>query len=149
MADLKAIMETDKGTINLMLFADQAPITVANFVNLASRGFYDGLKFHRVIDDFMIQGGCPLGTGTGGPGYRFEDEFVADLRHDGHGPSRTEAVFVIDLTSADGLFSARRFAVEPQDVVLVTESPVTKTQTIFGLIGRVLGLANAAQNIVD
>ena len=85
MADLKAIMETDKGTINLMLFADQAPITVASFVNLASRGFYDGLKFHRVIDDFMIQGGCPLGTGTGGPGYRFEDEFVADLRHDGPG----------------------------------------------------------------
>ena len=85
MADLKAIIETDKGTINLNLFADQAPLTVANFANLAKRGFYDGLKFHRVIDDFMIQGGCPQGTGTGGPGYQFADEFVADLRHDGPG----------------------------------------------------------------
>jgi len=84
-ADLKAVIETDKGTINLTLFADQAPLTVANFVNLAQRGFYDGMKFHRVIDDFMIQGGCPLGTGTGGPGYRFADEFNDTLRHDGPG----------------------------------------------------------------
>ena len=82
MADLKAVFETDKGTINVTLFADKTPLTVANFVNLAQRGFYDGLVFHRVIDDFMIQGGCPQGTGTGGPGYRFEDECRADLRHD-------------------------------------------------------------------
>ena len=60
-------------------------MTVANFVNLAQRGFYDGLSFHRVIDDFMIQGGCPQGTGTGGPGYRFADEFVDSLRHDAPG----------------------------------------------------------------
>ena len=60
-------------------------MTVANFVNLAQRGFYDGLSFHRVIADFMIQGGCPLGTGTGGPGYRFGDEFNSALRHDGPG----------------------------------------------------------------
>ena len=66
----------------LRLFADKTPVTVANFVNLAKRGFYDGLSFHRVIPDFMIQGGCPKGTGTGGPGYRFEDETRADLRHD-------------------------------------------------------------------
>jgi len=78
-ADLKAVMETDKGVINLTLFADQTPLTVANFVNLAQRGYYDGLKFHRVIESFMIQGGCPQGTGTGGPGYRFADEFVDDL----------------------------------------------------------------------
>jgi peptidyl-prolyl cis-trans isomerase B (cyclophilin B) len=84
-ADLKAVIETDKGTINLNLFADQAPLTVANFVNLAGRGFYDGLNFHRVIDDFMIQGGCPQGTGTGGPGYRFADECTAELKHDGPG----------------------------------------------------------------
>ncbi len=82
MANLKAVIETDKGTINLDLFADQTPLTVANFANLARRGYYDGLKFHRVIADFMIQGGCPLGTGTGGPGYQFADEFVAELRHD-------------------------------------------------------------------
>ncbi len=85
MADLKAVFETEKGTINLDLYADKAPLTVANFVNLIQRGFYDGLNFHRVIPDFMIQGGCPQGTGTGGPGYRFADEFVADLRHDGPG----------------------------------------------------------------
>ncbi|XOV81887.1 MAG: peptidylprolyl isomerase [bacterium] len=82
---LVAVMETNKGTIRLDLFADKTPTTVANFVNLAQRGFYDGLAFHRVIADFMIQGGCPQGTGTGGPGYRFADEFVAELRHDAPG----------------------------------------------------------------
>ncbi|MDH5298887.1 MAG: peptidylprolyl isomerase, partial [Desulfobulbaceae bacterium] len=69
--DLLVDIETNKGTIHLRLFAAQTPYTVANFVNLASRGFYDGLKFHRVIPDFMVQGGCPKGTGTGEPGYRF------------------------------------------------------------------------------
>ena len=85
MADLKAVIETDKGTINVNLFADQTPLTVANFVNLAGRGYYDGLKFHRVIDDFMVQGGCPEGTGRGGPGYTFGDECTPDLKHDGPG----------------------------------------------------------------
>jgi len=84
-ADLKAVFETVRGTINVTLFADKTPLTVANFVNLAQRGFYDGLKFHRVIPDFMVQGGCPLGTGTGGPGYRFADEFDDSLQHDGPG----------------------------------------------------------------
>lgn len=80
--DIIAVMETGKGTIRLRLFADKVPFTVASFVNLAQRGFYDGLTFHRVIADFMVQTGCPLGTGTGGPGYKFGDEFVEDLRHD-------------------------------------------------------------------
>ena len=79
---LIANFDTDRGTIRVELAADKAPLTVANFVNLAQRGFYDGLKFHRVINDFMIQGGCPLGTGTGGPGYRFEDEANNGLRHE-------------------------------------------------------------------
>lgn len=79
---MKAIIKTNKGTIALSLFDDLTPITVANFVNLAQRGFYNGLKFHRVIKDFMIQGGCPHGTGTGGPGYKFQDEFVTHLKHD-------------------------------------------------------------------
>ena len=79
---LTAVFTTARGPIRVQLFADKAPVTVANFVNLARRGFYDGLNFHRVIADFMIQGGCPKGTGTGGPGYRFEDECRADLRHD-------------------------------------------------------------------
>lgn len=78
---LTAVIKTDKGTIRLRLFADQAPVTVGNFVNLARRGYYNNLKFHRVIADFMIQGGCPDGDGRGGPGYRFQDEFVQELRH--------------------------------------------------------------------
>lgn len=80
-----ATIETTYGPIRLELFADKVPNTVANFEKLAQKGFYDGLKFHRVIADFMIQGGCPLGTGTGGPGYTFKDEFDPSLRHDGPG----------------------------------------------------------------
>jgi len=82
MSDLTAVMTTDRGTIRLKLFADIAPLTVANFVNLSQRGFYNGLKFHRVIADFMIPGGCPNGIGNGGPGYRFEDECSPKARHD-------------------------------------------------------------------
>jgi peptidyl-prolyl cis-trans isomerase B (cyclophilin B) len=74
MANQSATIETNHGTIELELFTDDAPETVANFAKLAGQGFYDGLVFHRVIPDFMIQGGCPQGTGTGGPGYTFEDE---------------------------------------------------------------------------
>jgi len=79
---LKATIKTNKGTIKINLFAEQTPVTVANFVNLVQRGYYNGLSFHRVINDFMVQGGCPSGTGTGGPGYNFEDEFVPELKHD-------------------------------------------------------------------
>ena len=82
MSDLIAVMNTDRGNIRLKLFADKAPVTVANFVNLIQRGFYDGLKFHRVIPNFMVQGGCPNGVGNGGPGYRFEDECSPKARHD-------------------------------------------------------------------
>ena len=74
MANQTATIETNHGTIELELFTDDAPETVANFTKLAGDGFYDGLVFHRVIPDFMIQGGCPQGTGTGGPGYTFADE---------------------------------------------------------------------------
>lgn len=79
---IQATLHTNRGDIHLNLHADKAPLTVANFVNLARRGFYDGLGFHRVIADFMVQGGCPEGSGRGGPGYRFEDEFDSSLRHD-------------------------------------------------------------------
>jgi peptidyl-prolyl cis-trans isomerase B (cyclophilin B) len=79
---MHAIIHTNKGDIKLELFTDQAPVTVANFVNLAQRGYYDGLTFHRVIPNFMIQGGCPQGTGTGGPGYKFQDECTPALKHD-------------------------------------------------------------------
>lgn len=81
MSEIIANLHTNKGTIKVKLFADKAPITVANFVNLAQLGYFNHLKFHRVIKGFVIQGGCPLGTGYGGPGYRFEDEFDPSLRH--------------------------------------------------------------------
>lgn len=79
---IKATIKTNKGDININLTDDKTPVTVANFVNLIKNGFYNDLTFHRVIPDFMIQGGCPIGTGTGGPGYRFADEFDASLKHD-------------------------------------------------------------------
>lgn len=78
---MQATIRTNKGTIRIELYAEQAPVTVANFVNLAQRGYYDGLSFHRVIANFMVQGGCPLGTGTGGPGYKFKDECTPALKH--------------------------------------------------------------------
>jgi peptidyl-prolyl cis-trans isomerase B (cyclophilin B) len=80
-----ATIKTKKGDIRIQLHDDKAPRTVANFEKLAKEGFYNGLKFHRVIQDFMIQGGCPEGTGRGGPGYTFKDEFHKDLRHNGPG----------------------------------------------------------------
>jgi peptidyl-prolyl cis-trans isomerase B (cyclophilin B) len=80
-----ATIKTNRGDIRIQLHDDKVPNTVANFEKLASEGFYDGLTFHRVIADFMVQGGCPQGTGTGGPGYTFADEFHMDLKHDGPG----------------------------------------------------------------
>ncbi len=80
-----ATIKTNRGDIVIQLFADKAPMTVNNFVALARDGFYDGVKFHRVIADFMVQTGDPTGTGRGGPGYRFPDEIHPELRHDGPG----------------------------------------------------------------
>lgn len=79
---LIANFDTSRGPIKIELYADKAPLTVANFVNLVKHGFYDGLAFHRVIADFMVQGGCPEGSGRGGPGYRFEDETKNGVRHE-------------------------------------------------------------------
>src|SRR5512136_1621563 len=81
----KATFKTEKGDFTIELYADKAPRTVNNFVFLARDGFYDGVTFHRVIKDFMVQGGDPTGTGTGGPGYNFADEFHPSLRHSGPG----------------------------------------------------------------
>lgn len=83
--ELTAIIETEKGSINIKLMPDVAPVTVVNFVNLANRSYYDGLKFHRVIEEFMIQGGDPTGTGMGGPGYNFKDEFKEGVVFDSPG----------------------------------------------------------------
>ena len=106
-----ATIETGKGAIVLELYPTYAPKTVNNFVFLARQGFYDGLKFHRVISNFMIQGGDPLGTGTGGPGYRFGDEFHPELRFDrpyllamaNAGPGTNGSQFFITVTNTPHL----------------------------------------------
>ncbi len=82
MDNIRILLKTSQGDLKIALFASKAPVTVANFINLAQRGYYDGIKFHRVIADFMVQGGDPTGTGGGGPGYTFEDEFDKSLKHD-------------------------------------------------------------------
>lgn len=80
--DIRIVLHTNQGDIEATLFASKVPMTVANFLHLASTKFYDGITFHRVIPDFMIQGGDPQGTGTGGPGYKFADEIDRSLKHD-------------------------------------------------------------------
>ena len=79
---LSAEIETSRGKIEIELTPDKTPVTVANFVNLAQKGFYNGVTFHRIIPNFMVQGGDPTATGSGGPGYKFEDEFDSSLKHD-------------------------------------------------------------------
>ncbi len=83
--DINITIKTSKGDIEGVIYASKTPMTAANFLNLAKKDYYDGLKFHRVIPNFMIQGGCPLGTGTGDAGYKFGDEFVTSLKHDSAG----------------------------------------------------------------
>ncbi len=123
-----ATIETSKGTIRLRLDDQKTPKTVANFEKLAKQGFYDGLKFHRVIPDFMVQTGCPQGTGTGGPGYKFEDEFHKELKHDGPGvlsmanagPNTNGSQFFITHLATpwlDGKHSVFGRVIEGQDVV--------------------------------
>lgn len=81
MSDIRILIKTNRGDIEATLFASKAPVTTANFLNLATRGYYKGITFHRVIPNFMIQGGDPTGTGSGGPGYTFEDEVGTGLKH--------------------------------------------------------------------
>jgi peptidyl-prolyl cis-trans isomerase B (cyclophilin B) len=127
-----ATIETSKGTIELELFRDDAPETVANFEKLAGEGFYDGLIFHRVIPDFMIQGGCPEGTGMGGPGYNFDDEINAHpivrgtLAMANAGPNTNGSQFFIVTADAtpwlDGKHTAFGQVTSGHDVVDAIES---------------------------
>ena len=123
-----ATIETNKGTIRIRLEDDKVPKTVANFEKLAKEGFYDGLKFHRVIPDFMVQTGCPQGTGTGGPGYKLGDEFHKELKHDGpgvlsmanSGPNTNGSQFFITHVATpwlDGKHSVFGRVLKGQDVV--------------------------------
>lgn len=128
---LQAIMKTNKGDINITLFAEETPLTIANFVNLAQRGYYDGLKFHRVIEDFMVQGGCPFGTGTGGPGYKFEDEFVPTLRHDKPG--------ILSMANAGKGTNGSQFFITHKDTPWLDDN-----HTVFGVV-----VSSADQDVVN
>ncbi|MEM1247616.1 MAG: peptidylprolyl isomerase [Acidobacteriota bacterium] len=124
-----ATIDTTRGAIKIELYDEQVPKTVANFVKLSGEGFYDGLTFHRVIADFMVQAGCPNGTGTGGPGYTFEDEFVGDLRHDAPG--------VLSMANAGPNTNGSQF--------FITHVPTPWLDGKHSVFGRVL----SGQDVVD
>jgi cyclophilin family peptidyl-prolyl cis-trans isomerase len=139
MANRAAQFQTNHGAFTIELFEEQAPKTTGNFIDLAEKGFYNGLVFHRVIESFMIQGGCPSGTGTGGPGYTIPDEFHAELRHDGvgvlsmanSGPNTGGSQFFITLeatTWLDGKHAVFGKVTEGLDVVRA----IGNTQTARG-----------------
>ncbi len=134
-----AVFETSKGTFEIELFTDKAPITTKNFIDLAEKGFYDGLIFHRVIKGFMIQGGDPNGVGTGGPGYEIEDEFHPELKHDSEGivsmansgPNTGGSQFFITLVATpwlDGKHAVFGKVVKGMDVVKAIEQVETGAQ---------------------
>lgn len=123
MSELNAIIHTRKGSIRLKLFADQVPYTVANFVNLAEKGFYKNNQFHRVIKNFMIQGGCPSGDGRGGPGYRFADEFDINLAHDKAG--------ILSMANAGAHTNGSQF--------FITHGPTPHLDGVHSVFGEVVG----------
>ena len=137
-----ATIDTSRGTIKLKLHDDKVPKTVENFEKLAKQGFYNGLKFHRVIENFMIQTGCPQGTGTGGPGYKFADEFHPSLKHSGpgvlsmanSGPNTNGSQFFITHVATpwlDGKHSVFGQVIEGQDVVnAIKQGDVMKSVTV-------------------
>ncbi|TGL59655.1 peptidylprolyl isomerase [Leptospira ognonensis] len=157
MGQLTAKIKTNKGEIRITLFAEKTPNTVANFVNLAKRNFYNGLKFHRVIEDFMVQGGCPLGTGTGGPGYKFRDEFTSELKHNkpgilsmaNAGPGTNGSQFFITHVATpwlDGkhtVFGAVIDATDQKVVNDIKQGDIIETISFEGDVDSVLEIAKA------
>ncbi|RBH85478.1 peptidylprolyl isomerase [Xanthomonas oryzae pv. oryzae] len=146
---LIATFDTSRGPIVVALYPEKAPLTVANFVNLAKRGFYNGLSFHRVIADFMIQGGCPAGSGRGGPGYRFEDETNNGVGHErgvlsmaNAGPNTNGSQFFITHTATpwlDGKHTVFGKVIQGLDVVdSVAQGDTINTLTIEGDTDAVL-----------
>lgn len=158
--EVGAVVKTNKGEIKLRLFADQAPVTVANFVNLVKRGYYDGLLFHRVIPDFMVQGGCPQGTGTGGPGYRFEDECTPELTHDkpgklsmaNAGPGTNGSQFFITHVETpwlDGRHTVFGEVLGADDQVVIDSIEVGDTIEVIELSGEDAVLESQADRIKE
>lgn len=140
-------METNRGTLELELYPQYAPITVNNFVFLTEQGFYDGVRFHRVIDNFVIQGGDPTGTGRGGPGYRFEDELVGNpLKHEtgvismaNAGPNTNGSQFFITHAPQphlDGKHTVFGKVVEGQDVIYAIQTGDEMTAVTVGQAGE-------------
>lgn len=155
---VKAVMHTSKGDIKIELFADIAPVTVANFVNLALNGYYDELNFHRVIPDFMIQGGCPNGSGTGGPGYRFEDECSPKAKHDrpgilsmaNSGPGTNGSQFFIthvETAWLDGRHTVFGRVEDAQDQVVVDSIRVGDTISSIDITGAEDLLSSQADRV--
>jgi peptidyl-prolyl cis-trans isomerase B (cyclophilin B) len=142
--DINVTMKTNKGNIEIKLTPNETPVTVANFVNLINRGYYNGLTFHRVIADFMIQGGDPDGQGFGGPGYRFKDEFVSSLRHDkagvlsmaNAGPGTNGSQFFVThlpTPHLDNRHTVFGFVTTGQDVVnKIQKGDIMETVTVTG-----------------
>ena len=130
---LVANLETTKGEIKIELTPDKTPVTVANFVNLIERGFYDGLTFHRVINDFMIQGGDPDGRGTGGPGYKFGDEFDPSLKHDAPG--------TLSMANAGPGTNGSQF--------FITHSPQPHLNNKHSVFGKVISGMDVVNSIVQ
>jgi len=116
-----AVIETNMGTMEIELFTEKAPITTKNFIDLANKGFYDNLIFHRVIKDFMIQGGDPKGTGVGGPGYTIKDEFHKDLKHDSAG--------ILSMANAGPNTGGSQFF-----ITLIPTSWLDNKHTVFGKV---------------
>ena len=144
MSDINITLHTTQGDIEATFFASRTPTTCANFLNLAKRGYYDDVKFHRVIPNFMIQGGDPTGTGRGGPGYKFADEFVRELRHDkagvfsmaNAGPGTNGSQFFVTHNATphlDGKHSVFGEVTKGQDVVdSIKGGDAIKSITIHG-----------------
>ncbi len=131
MSTLKACIKTNKGDINLNLFSEEAPITVGNFINLSQKKYYDGLNFHRVIDNFMIQGGCPFGSGTGSPGYQFEDEVDTGLKHNTPG--------VLSMANAGPNTNGSQF--------FITHTPTPHLDGVHTVFGKVVSAED--QSVVN
>lgn len=132
MANPTVTFQTSLGTMRAEIFLDKVPVTAQNFLTLVKKGFYDGLIFHRVIPGFMIQGGCPNGTGTGGPGYAIQDEFHPSLRHDGPG--------ILSMANAGPNTGGSQF--------FITVAPAPWLNGKHAIFGRLLSGEDVAEKIV-